>query len=142
MIQPSNKTAPARDVVLVVDDEILIRSLIADYLRDDGLQVVEAGTADEALDFLRTANWVGLVFSDVNMPGSLDGIALAHKLREHYPGLPVLLTSGHFVLRPIDKDIKLIPKPYGLAQVTSLIREMLGRPDVAVNIYKPASGAG
>jgi CheY-like chemotaxis protein len=125
MIQEAKEAATAREVVLVVDDEILLRSLISDYLRDEGFQVVEAGSSDEAIEYLQSDNWVGLVFSDVTMPGSLNGVALAHKLRRDYPELPVLLTSANFVAQPGDLEITIVPKPYRFAEVTMMICDML-----------------
>ena len=80
--------------VLVVDDEILVRMVIAAYLRDCGFDVVEAGNADEAVRVLEVGIRVDIVFSDVNMPGSLDGFGLAQWLRRERPGLNIILTSG------------------------------------------------
>ncbi|MGZ5904834.1 MAG: response regulator, partial [Reyranella sp.] len=67
--------------VLVVEDEILVRTVIAAYLRDCGFDVVEAGSADEAVRVLEAGVRIDIVFSDINMPGSLDGFGLAQWLR-------------------------------------------------------------
>ncbi|MDA6490278.1 response regulator, partial [Escherichia coli] len=77
MIEPASDSEEERTSILVVEDEILVRYVICDYLRDCGFHVIEAGTADEALEYLRSHNDVVLVFSDVRMPGSLDGIGLS-----------------------------------------------------------------
>ena len=82
-------------VILVVEDEVLIRFVVADYLRECGFQILEAGNADEAVELLRTADLgIDLVFSDVHMPGTRDGFDLARWVQEHRPEIPVILTSG------------------------------------------------
>jgi two-component system, response regulator PdtaR len=90
-VQPSPAQRAPR--VLVVEDDVLVRAAIAEQLRTLGVTVVEAESADEALSCLVDGSF-DLVFSDVQMPGSLDGAALARQLRESHPGLPVILTSG------------------------------------------------
>lgn len=81
-------------VVLVVEDEVLIRLAVSDHLRSCGFKVVEAGTGAEAQDLLLAGLNVDLVFSDVTMPGPVDGLALAKWLVTHEPRLPVIMTSG------------------------------------------------
>lgn len=79
--------------VLVVEDEIYIRMEIVDSLRDHGFSVVEACNADEALHFLLSMDF-DAVFSDITMPGSMDGVGLAKWVRQHKPSVKVVLTSG------------------------------------------------
>lgn len=81
-------------LVLVVEDEVLIRLAVADHLRGCGFKVVEAGNGAEAQELILAGLRVDLVFSDVTMPGPMDGVALATWLHSHMPGLPVILTSG------------------------------------------------
>ena len=97
----SDEPVPASSAtVLVAEDEILVRTVIAAYLRDCGFDVVEAGNADEAVRVLEAGTRVDIVFSDVNMPGRLDGFGLAQWLRRKRPGLKIILTSGrHPTLR-------------------------------------------
>jgi PleD family two-component response regulator len=78
--EPNSEPVPAH--VLLVEDEVLIRSVIAETLRDAGLLVIEAANADEAWSYLQTGASVDLVFSDIQMPGSMDGIELARKVKE------------------------------------------------------------
>ena len=78
----------------MVEDEILVRAVAAANLRDCGFDVVEAGNADEAIRVLQAGIRVDIVFSDVNMPGSLDGFGLALWLRRERPDLKFILTSG------------------------------------------------
>jgi CheY-like chemotaxis protein len=81
--------------LLVVDDDLLVREPIADYLREVGYEVLEAGDAHEAISVVDHADHVDLVFSDVRMPGELDGVGLARWVRAHRPDVAVLLTSGY-----------------------------------------------
>lgn len=80
--------------ILIVEDEVLVRMTIADYLRECGFQVAEAGSADEALSILNSEMPVDLVFSDVQMPGTMNGFGLAHWIRQHRPDL-----KGHSDVR-------------------------------------------
>jgi CheY-like chemotaxis protein len=111
--------------VLVVEDEALVRLPIAEYLRDRGYHVLEAENAAEAIALVETAA-VDVVFSDVRMPGRMDGFALARWLREHHPDVPVLLTSGWTGLdTAASQGVKVIPKPYSQAQVVQRIETLL-----------------
>jgi CheY-like chemotaxis protein len=108
---------------LVVDDEILERLAISAYLRECGFRVIEAANTDEALLALQQPHLsIDVVLSDVEMPGSLDGFALARWLREHKPGLRILLAAtperaaniageicadGPLLMRPYDPKILL-----------------------------------
>jgi CheY-like chemotaxis protein len=115
--------------ILVVEDEVLIRSVVGMYLRDCGFQVVEAGNADEAIRVLESGLAVDIVFSDVNMPGSMDGFGLAQWLRLKRPDLRLILTSGsawkareageHREHRPF------LVKPYDHAELERQIRALL-----------------
>lgn len=79
--------------ILVVEDELLIRMVVSDELRDVGYQVIEASSADEALEVLGSVTPDAIV-SDVRMPGSLDGLGLLKVVRETSPGLPVIIMSA------------------------------------------------
>src|SRR5712671_256882 len=81
--------------ILVVEDEVIIRMVISAYLRDCGYKVVEAANADEAVIVLQNPDiTVEVVFSDIEMPGSMDGFALARWVRANRPGLDVILTGS------------------------------------------------
>ncbi len=80
--------------VLIVEDEFLIRLVLADALSDAGYQVDQASTGDEAAAFAATSPQLALMVTDIHMPGKLDGHALARNLREIYPNLPIVYTSG------------------------------------------------
>ena len=84
----------AQVTVLIVEDHFWTRYMAAEYFRDAGYRVIEANDADEALSVFASGNQVHVVFSDIQMSGSMDGLGLADWLAQRYPGLPVLLTSG------------------------------------------------
>jgi CheY-like chemotaxis protein len=115
--------------VLVVEDEMMVRMPIAEYLRDCGYNVLEAADASEAIATMRAEGSVSLVFSDVRMPGKMDGIGLAEWFRSHYPDVPVLLTSGYDGGRQLNSDPvarrRFIEKPYSQLQVARRIAVLL-----------------
>ena len=127
----SNETELSK-TVLIVEDEILIRWVIAQHLRDCGYRVIEAGSGDEAVDILRrTALAVDVVFSDVQMPGSIDGFALAQWVRQRRPDIKVILTSGAAkaakAVHELCESRSMISKPYSSAAIERKIRELLQR---------------
>lgn len=112
--------------VLVVEDEVLVRMPIAEYLRDCGYNVLEAGDAGEAIHLVDAEEPVDVVFSDVRMPGAMNGFDLARWIRTHHPEVQVLLTSGYSAARDADDtQVKLIEKPYSQAQVLKRIRALM-----------------
>ena len=88
--------------------------------------MIEAANADEAWDFLQANSGIGLVFSDVNMPGSMDGLELARRIKAEFDGIEIIVTSGNLGPRHGAASGLFIPKPYRIAQVTDLIRDKLG----------------
>src|SRR5205823_5789281 len=84
----------SRSTVLVVEDEVLIRLMIADELRKQGLNVIEACSADEALSVLQSSVPVGLLVTDLHMPGKLNGLALARIVRRTFPMIKIVVSSG------------------------------------------------
>jgi CheY-like chemotaxis protein len=117
------------EVVLIVEDDFLIRWPAAEYLRDSGYRVIEAGTVGEAMVVFSSGTHVDLVFSDINLSGGqLTGYAFARWLGDHHPHIPVLLTSGDATASPRARiGIPFIPKPYVLAEVDERIKELLAR---------------
>lgn len=116
--------------VLVVEDEVLIRWVIAEHLRDCGYRVIEAGTGDEAIDILRrTALAVDVVFSDVQMPGSMNGFAVARWVRQQRPNMKVVLTSGYAkaadAAREMCGEAPMLPKPYSPTELERRIRHLI-----------------
>jgi DNA-binding NtrC family response regulator len=115
----------ARIVVLIVEDEILIRLLLADALRQADCDVIEAANAEEALAVLHTSRDPDVLVTDVRMPGSIDGFELAAYVRRTKPGLKVIITSGHAGPNgAIDLADVFLPKPYDLAAIVGRIRTL------------------
>jgi CheY-like chemotaxis protein len=112
--------------VLVVEDEVLIRLEITEYLRSQGFRVLVAANGDEAKQILSSGERIEVLFSDVNMPGNIDGLELAYWVRQNQPWIEVILTSGDS--RPDVKerwDGILIEKVYDTAAVALQIRLVL-----------------
>jgi DNA-binding NtrC family response regulator len=125
----SAKEATRQRVVLVVEDEILVRSPVAEFLRMAGYKVIEAANATEAVAVFVSGAVIDLVFSDVDMPGAVDGIGLTHWISRHYPGIHVMLTSGiAHAARTKGIAAAFLPKPYRLATVALRIRSLLEEP--------------
>ncbi|HEV7283761.1 MAG TPA: response regulator, partial [Kaistia sp.] len=82
-------------VILVVEDEGLVRMAAADDLVEAGFKVIEAANADQAIQMLETHPEITILFTDIDMPGSMDGIRLAHAVRERWPPVKLVLVSGH-----------------------------------------------
>jgi len=112
--------------VLLVEDEVLIRSMLAEELRAAGLRVIEAGNADEAWDFLITGGRPDLVFSDVTMPGSIDGLELTRRIKSAYPAVKIIITSGNPGPRNISEYGFFLPKPYQLDRAAAMTLASLG----------------
>ena len=125
------QTKAVGSIILVVEDEILIRTAIAEYLRECGYHVIEAVDADEAIVVLESETFrVDIVFSDVEMPGSMNGFGLAKWLRQHRPRLPVILAGN--VDRAADAAADLcesgpmLSKPYEPQALADHIKRLLG----------------
>lgn len=117
----------AEPLVLVVEDEVLVRMSISADLRARGFRVIEAHDADEAVEVLRMCDDIDIVFSDIVMPGQMNGADLALTwMRENKPDMPVLLTSGvaHGLLS-IKNSGSVIQKPYDVERVAETLRALI-----------------
>jgi CheY-like chemotaxis protein len=118
-----------KTVILVVEDEAIIRMGAVQMLEDAGYAVVEASNAHDAMAILENCNDVRAVFTDINMPGSLSGLRLARMVRGRWPPIHLIVTSG--LLPQNDNDLppggRFIRKPYDPAHVISIIRDLLGQ---------------
>lgn len=129
---PAEPSAGSRAAtVLVVEDVVLVRMLICDYLRDAGFTIVEVTSGDEALAVLATPLQIDVVFADIYMPNSsIDGIELARWIQANKPAVKVVLTSGVADLKDKAREVTsggaLIDKPYDRGQVVRRLREVLG----------------
>jgi DNA-binding NtrC family response regulator len=113
--------------VIVVEDETIIRMDIAISLENEGFVVLEAANADGAIELLDRHPEIRLMFTDIDMPGSMDGLKLAEAVRDRWPPVKIIIASGH---RHLSDDLlpiegKFFSKPYDHARVISAIREML-----------------
>ena len=122
-----NQAQDARPVVLLVEDEPLVRMFGADVLEEAGFEVVEAVDGDEALEVLKARPDIRVLFTDVNMPGSLDGLDLARVVHERRPDIKLLIASGQ--VRLSDDEIpdagRFLPKPYGPEAIVRHVRELM-----------------
>ena len=117
-LHETNGPSNAR-TVLVVEDEILVRTMVSEFLRDHRYEVIEAADAAEALAAFETGAPIDVVFSDVQMPGSMDGAMLADVVRLRYR-VPILLTTGDYARAAalsLADTVLLLPKPYVLEEV-------------------------
>jgi CheY-like chemotaxis protein len=123
MPQSTIETAPQSVAprILVVEDEPLIRFAMADALRELGVTVVEAATADEAWQYLVAGGAVDLVFTDHFMPGTMTGAQLAARIRRYYPIVGVVVTSGFFNDQKWSEPV--VAKPYDLFQTATALAD-------------------
>ncbi len=117
---------PRRPVVLVVEDNYLLRMDAADMIEAAGFEVIEAANADDAIAILEARNDIAVVFTDVQMPGSMDGLRLARAVRGRWPPIKIVTTSGQRIIEETDlpEGGRFLPKPYSPLQVSGVLREL------------------
>jgi CheY-like chemotaxis protein len=115
-----------RIVVLVVEDEPLQRMMAVDLVLDAGFDVVEAWSADEAVSILESRSDIRIVFTDVDMPGSMDGLKLAAAIRDRWPPIELIVTSGHARMSEVvlPPGSVFFPKPYDTEKVVAQLNRM------------------
>ena len=116
-----------RAVILVVEDESLIRMNAIEMIVEAGFEVVEAANADEAIAILEGRLDINVVFTDIQMPGSMDGLKLAAAVRDRWPPIKIVATSGQVKLGPGDlpERGRFLPKPYSFAEIAKTFRELI-----------------
>ena len=116
-----------RPVVLVVEEEATERVALAEHLTDGGYEVVEASDSDEALAALKSNSKVRAVVTDAHVPGKIDGHELAQLVREQWPDIAMIMTSGHSdaTSGPVPDGGEFIVKPYLLEHLLPTLRRML-----------------
>ncbi|MEG3089780.1 response regulator [Sphingomonas sp. PB4P5] len=123
----SDASSAPTPVILVVEDEWLIRLALVDLLRERGRQVIEATNGAEAIDLIQSGASIDLIFTDVRMPGPVDGLALLNFARHALPGVPVIVSSGH--LRPTlalqAGAARFVSKPYQFDAIATMIDDTL-----------------
>jgi CheY-like chemotaxis protein len=117
-----------RPVVLIVEDELLLRMNAVDMIETAGFDVVEAANADEAIAILERRFDITVVFTDIQMPGSMDGLKLARAVRGRWPPIKIVATSG--LVDVGEKDLpeggRFLAKPYRSEQLADMVRELIG----------------
>lgn len=123
----NGKASHPRPAVLLVEDDPLLRFFASDLLADAGFEVIETGSADEALMWLEVRGGVRVLVTDIHMPGTLNGLDLAHLVHQRWPGVLVLVISG--VARPSAAELpgggRFIAKPYDGSTILHHLREMI-----------------
>ena len=114
-----------RPAVLIVEDESLVRLGAVRSIEEAGFEVIEAANADEAIRILENRSDVRVVFTDIHMPGSMDGLKLAHAVRNRWPPIKIIVTSGRSQVSEQDlpEGGRFFAKPYEPTQITDAIRE-------------------
>jgi CheY-like chemotaxis protein len=117
-----------RPVVLIVEDEFLLRMDAVDMIAAAGFEAVEAANADEAIEILEARRDITVVFTDVQMPGSMDGLKLARAVRGRWPPVKIVATSGHLNVGEPDlpEGGRFLAKPYSSMQLAGVLRELTG----------------
>src|SRR6202166_2236948 len=115
--------------VLVVEDEMLLRMRAVDMVEDAGFTPVEAINADDALAILESRSDIELLFTDIQMPGSMDGLKLAYAVHKRWPLIKIILVSGQLKLTDGDKpaDSRFFGKPLDVKQMIAELQDMIGK---------------
>lgn len=113
--------------VLVVEDDQTVRMLAVEVIEDAGFEVIQAISADEAISILENRLDIRLVFSDINLPGSFDGIRLAAYIHDRWPQIEIILTSGKYFPKKNEfpPRVLFISKPYRLSNVVKTLQKMV-----------------
>ncbi|HEX8383245.1 MAG TPA: HWE histidine kinase domain-containing protein [Sphingomonas sp.] len=119
----------ATPIVLVVEDEMVLRMRAVDIVEDAGFVPIEAVSADEAMQILESRDDISLLFTDIQMPGSIDGLKLAHAAHTRWPHIKIVLVSGQMAVTDADKpdDSKFFPKPLEIERMVLELQEMVGK---------------
>ena len=118
-----------KPAVLIVDDEPLVRMHVEEFLYDAGYEIVSASDADEAIAILEKRDDIQVVITDIQMPGSMDGVRLAHAVRDRWPPVAIIVTSGRAApLGELPENSRFFPKPVREREVLGALREMTSGP--------------
>jgi DNA-binding NtrC family response regulator len=115
-------------VVLVVEDEVVLRLMAVAVVESAGFEAIEASNADEAIRILESRDDIRIVFTDIDMPGSMDGMKLAACVRDRWPPVEIIVTSGHIAPENVTLPERgvFFPKPYDPWEVSQTMRRMAG----------------
>jgi DNA-binding NtrC family response regulator len=116
-----------RHVVLIVEHDALLKSLTADIMAEAGFVALQASDADEAVAILESRSDVALLLTSIAMPGSMDGLSLAHTVCQRWPAIKIIVASGLIRLTDnLPKDSRFFLKPYRAERMISEIRSLIG----------------
>lgn len=121
---PAQVVALHEPVLLVVEDEVLIRLSVSDFLRNEGFTVIEAGSAHEGLTVLKVRPDISVVVTDIHMSGALEGLELIREIRRSFPAVKIITASAYQISEPVEATII---KPYSLEGLLSVIKSLLDR---------------
>jgi len=131
--EDTDMNEPARrPVILIVEDELLIRLDAIEMIEAAGFDTIEAANADEAISILEKRPDIHVLFTDIHMPGSMDGVKLAHFVRNRWPPVKIIATSAHARIEGYDlpNGGRFLPKPYSSREVATHLRELINcQPD-------------
>jgi CheY-like chemotaxis protein len=125
MMDPmANKPAP---VILIVEDDPFLRMLAVEFVNGAGFETLEACDADQAIAILESCSEIAVLFTDINMPGSMDGLQLAHVVSNRWPVIEILVASGHVRLRQADlpPNGRFLGKPYPAAAMIAELHSLV-----------------
>jgi two-component system, response regulator PdtaR len=113
-------------VALIVEDEFLVRMLAVDIFTDAGFEAIEAANADEALLILDSRGDIGVIFTDINMPGSIDGLSLAYVVSRRWPSIRIIVTSALRIPgnRALPVGSMFLEKPYQSSHIAGAVRAL------------------
>jgi CheY-like chemotaxis protein len=124
--------------ILIAEDDVLIRDPLAEYLRGAGYLIVEAANAEEAIAVFAANIPIDVVFSDIQMPGSMDGLGLARWIRRHHPGVRIAITSGAGNAAGAAEVAEVfLVKPYHAAEVAARLGRLLAEPKLPTGSRDP-----
>ena len=118
----------ATPIILIVEDELVLRMRAADIVEDAGFESIQAINADEAIKILESRSDIALLFTDIQMPGSMDGLKLAQSVHERWPAIKIILVSGQIKVSDDDKpnDSRFFGKPLASKQMIAELKAMMG----------------
>ena len=125
-------------IVLIVEDDPLLRMLAVELVEEAGCVALEAGNADEAVALLQSRADISLLFTDIDMPGTMDGLKLAHAVRDRWPPVKILIVSGKVRLQPseLPSNSCFVGNPYQAAAMVAELRSLVGSPQLNIRVLK------
>jgi CheY-like chemotaxis protein len=114
-------------VILVVDDDPLLRMLAIELVNEAGFETLEACDADQAIAILESCSKIAVLFTDIDMPGSMDGLKLASVVSDRWPLIEILIASARVPLRDLPPNSRFLRKPYRQAAMIAELHSLIGR---------------